>query len=361
MKLHTGLKRIIMKKKNLLLAVLLFTAAGTFAQNIDYSYVPYRQGSKWGYADPSKKIVIAPKYDEAQWFSEGLAAVRVGSKWGYIDRSGKMVIPARYTVAKSFRKGYFPRVNKEGGDTILFAGASLNNSGYEQCINTKGAVLPKCPAINENSLVQNRIPVETVVTQKTYSVPNNNGLFDKIVDDYKIAGSDETYYIAQKNGMYGVFNSKFETIVPFEYSSVRQFKSGSNQYLEVQKNGMTGIINSGGSVDIAPDYSSLVLIKGPDKTDYAILKKDGKTYVKDLSNNDIIPMGYADITYDDNGGFVITDNNNLRGFYFLDNKTISPRYTEVRRTSPNSSYLQIRTSSGKLGYVNTAGDEFFVE
>jgi hypothetical protein len=39
-----------------------------------------------------------------------------------------------------------------------------------------------------------------------------------------------------------------------------------------------------------------------------------KTYAKDINNRDIITSGYADITYDNNGGFVITDNNNMRGF-----------------------------------------------
>ncbi len=344
-----------------MLAFFILIGAGAFAQTIDYSLIPYRQGSKWGYADNSKNIKIAPKYDDAQWFSEGLAAVKVGEKWGYINKAGKLVIPAKFTVAKSFRKGYVPRVNKEGGDSVLFAGASLNASGYEQCITTKGAVLAKCPAINENSVVENRTPIATVATEKTYSLPNNNGLFDKVVDDYKITSSSETFYIAQKNGMYGVFNSKFETVLPFEYSSIKHIKSGINDYLQVQKNGMNGLYYANGQEDIASDYSSLSLVKTGDSYDYVILKKDGKAYVRDLGNKDFIAQGYSDITYDDNGGFVITDNNNNRGYYFLDNKQIQPKYGDIRLSSRNGNYLQIKTSTGKVGYINTAGDEFFVE
>ena len=350
-----------MKKKNFLLAILIMIGAGSFAQTIDYSLIPYRKGFKWGYADINRNIVVAPKYDDAQWFSEGLAAVKVGNKWGYINKEGRMVIPAKFTVAKSFRKGYMPNANKTGGDSILFAGASLNATGYEQCITTKGVVLGKCPAINENSVLENRVPVATVTTQKTYSLPNNNGLFDKVVDDYKITGSEETYYIAEKNGMYGVFNSKFETIVPFEYSSLKQFRSNNNQYLQAQKNGMYGIINGTGTIDITPDYSNLSIINAYDNADYVIVKKDGKTYVKDLSNKDIISSGFSDITYDENGGFIVTDNNNNRGYYFMDKKMISPKYSEVRLVNRNGNYLQVKTSSGKVGYINSAGDEFFVE
>lgn len=350
-----------MNKKIIFAACFTFFSAGIIAQNVDYSIIPYRQGDKWGYADINRNITIAPKYADAQWFSEGLAAVKVGNKWGYINKSGRLVIPARYTVAKSFRKGYLPNPKKAGGDSVLFAGASMTADGYERCINTRGARLPKCPAINENSVVENNIPVKTVQREKTYSLPNSSGLFDKVVDDYKIAGSEETYYIAQKGGMYGVFNSKFEPIVPFEYSSVKQLQSGNNTYLQVQRNGMNGILNSNGQPDISPDYSNLSIVRGSDNTDYVILKRDGKTYVKDMANRDIITSGYSDIIYDQNGGFVITDNNNMRGYYFLDNRTIAPRYSDVRIVNRGSNFLQVKTSNGKVGYINSAGDEFFKE
>jgi hypothetical protein len=347
-------------KKGVFVFFLLFTLQ-SFSQKIDYSLIPYRKGDKWGYANPDGEIIITPKYADARWFSEEMAAVKIGSKWGYINKVGKLVIPARFTVAKSFRKGFVPTKNKEGGDSVIFAGASIVESGYENCINKKGQMFTKCPAIAENSVASNTVAMETTIREKTYSVPNNNGLFDKIIDDYKIAGSNETFYIAQKGGMYGVFNTKFETIVPFEYNSVKQIKSGGNQYLQVKKNSLNGIIKGDGITDITPDYSNLVMINGVDGKDYVIVQKDGKSYVKDINNNDIIPAGYADVTYDDNGGFIITDKRNMRGFYFSDKKMIAPKYADIRMVNKASNYLQIKTSSGKVGYINTAGNEFFEE
>ncbi|MDB5201807.1 MAG: hypothetical protein JWQ27_1216 [Ferruginibacter sp.] len=347
-----------MNKKICLIAAVLFMAADSFAQRVDMSLIPYRSGSKWGYASPDRKIVIAPKYDEANWFSEGYAAVKVGSKYGYINTSGKMVIPARYTVAKSFRKGYMPRAGKAGGDSVLFAGASLQASGYEICITPKGVRMPQCPAIPENSVLENRIPVQTVVTQKTYNLPNNNGLFDKIVDDYKVAGSSETYYIAQKNGMYGVFNSKFDTIVPFQYASITPLQSRGNEYLQVKKDGFAGILSGNGQMLINPDNNSMLVVNG-DQSDYVIVKRNGRTYVKDMGNKDVISQGYSDIVYD-NGGFVITSDDNLRGYYFMDNKVIAPKYQDIRSVN-GGQYLSVKTSNGKWGYINAAGDEYFVE
>src|ERR1700704_1310768 len=49
-------------------------------------------GAKQHPADQTVHIVIKPQFDEADSFSEGLAAVRVGAKFGYIDKQGTIVI-----------------------------------------------------------------------------------------------------------------------------------------------------------------------------------------------------------------------------------------------------------------------------
>lgn len=334
-------------------------SSGVYAQQTDMSLVPYRQGDKWGYANADRKVVIAPKYNEANWFSEGYASVKIGNKYGYINKKGTLVIPARYTVAKSFRKGYMPNPKKAGGDSLLFAGASLLASGVEICINTKGIRMPQCPAISENSVLENRIPVKTVDIQKTYTIANNNGLYDRIVDDYRITGSEETYYIAVKNDLYGVFNSKFDTIIPFIYNSIKINRNSTIPFLQVNKGGMYGVLMTDGKISIAPEYSNLATIEGQGGREYVIIQKAGKTYVKDITNRDIISTGYNDIVYD-NGGFIITGDNDLRGYYFIDNTVIQPKYKDIKWMN-GTRYLMIKTSTGKVGYINSAGDEYFVE
>ncbi len=346
--------------KKVLFAVMLLISIDTFAQYPDMSMIPYRTGDKWGYATADKKVVIAPKYNEANRFSEGYASVKIGTRYGYINKQGKLVIPAKFTVAKPFRKGYMPNTAKAGGDSVLFAGASIQADGYEICINIKGIRMPKCPAMNENAAVENRTAIETIVKEKTYSLPNNNGLFDKITDDYKIDGNDETFYIATKGDRYGVFNSKFETIVPFEYNAIKINRNGSTAYLQVNKGGMYGVMMPDGKISIAPEYSNLNIVSGQEGKQYVIIKKDGKTYVKNIANEDIISTGYTDITYDEAGGFIITGDNNNRGFYFMDNSVIQPKYKEVKLMN-GGKFLMVKTASGKTGYINAAGDEYFTE
>lgn len=346
-----------MTGKLILAAIVFSLGSSAFAQNA--SLVPYRQGNKWGYSTTDNKIVIEPKYDEANWFSEGMASVKIGSKYGYINTMGKLVIPAKFATVKPFRKGYVPNEGKAGGDSIVFAGASLTKDGYEICINAKGTRMPKCPAINENSVSENNSPIATQVIEKKYELPNNNGLFDKITDDYKIAGNSETYYIAVKDNRYGVFNSKFETIVPFEYSNIRINRNKVKPFLEVNKGGMFGIVHTDGKISIDPVYSNLRVVDGIDGNEYILVQKDNKTFVKDIENRDVISAGFANIDYD-NGGFVITNDNNLKGYYFMNNNVIQPKYIDIKKLN-GMDYLIVKTPGGKSGYVSSQGIEYFSE
>jgi len=49
--------------------------------------------------------VIPMQFKDAQYFSEGFAAVEADGKWGYIDRSGQMVIQPQFHKAKAFNNG----------------------------------------------------------------------------------------------------------------------------------------------------------------------------------------------------------------------------------------------------------------
>ncbi len=67
---------------------------------------------KWGYLDPSGRLVIHPKYSAVRSFQNGLAPVAVRSvgkqiwQWGYIDRFGRTVVPHLYSSAHEFNAQY---------------------------------------------------------------------------------------------------------------------------------------------------------------------------------------------------------------------------------------------------------------
>ncbi|HET8725240.1 MAG TPA: WG repeat-containing protein [Anaeromyxobacteraceae bacterium] len=69
-----------------------------------------RQGNVHGYVDPAGKLALVPAWPPAgdlhRPFSSGRAAVRVGELFGYMDRTGRLAIPARFTLADDFSDGF---------------------------------------------------------------------------------------------------------------------------------------------------------------------------------------------------------------------------------------------------------------
>ena len=79
---------------------------------------------KYGLRNGHGDVVLEPKYDGADPFSEGLAAVNLGGtpfhsrrnlptltlggKWGYVNSVGKLVIPIQYKCVGRFREGLAP-------------------------------------------------------------------------------------------------------------------------------------------------------------------------------------------------------------------------------------------------------------
>lgn len=356
-----------MNSKHLILALFLAITVPVFAQTADMSLIPYRKGDLWGYSNPDKTVIIKPEYEEAHRFYEGFAAVKKGGKFGYINKEGKVVIPFKFFSAKAFQFGFYGSDTKpnpkqkapETQKTVLFAGASLNSSGYEICIDTKGNQLTKCPAINDNAVVDNDKPT-TVTVVSDYSTVTKSDLFDKITGDYKIiANADETYYIAVRNNNYGVFNNKFEVIVPFEYSSIEKVNIGPMVYLKVEKNGLKGILFGTGSPYFAVENSKIQEVKALNGSTYFIYTKDGKAGIKDTKYKSIVEPIYSDIAYDSTGGgFVITASNIYKGYVFSNGNVLLPRFTDVR-TIKSGEFVMVKNAAGKWGYVNNNLAEYF--
>ncbi len=75
-------------------------------------------GGKWGFINKIGKEIIPIKYQYAQNFSDGLAAVMLNKKWGFVDSNGKLVIPLKYDlVHESFSNGKAV-VSIDGGSAI---------------------------------------------------------------------------------------------------------------------------------------------------------------------------------------------------------------------------------------------------
>ncbi|HEY0427788.1 MAG TPA: WG repeat-containing protein [Pyrinomonadaceae bacterium] len=66
---------------------------------------PFELDGKWGYINKTGQIIISPQFDEAGFFSDGLAKVKAENKFGFIDEKGKFVINPKYLEAQRFSEG----------------------------------------------------------------------------------------------------------------------------------------------------------------------------------------------------------------------------------------------------------------
>ena len=91
---------------------------------------------KYGFIDKTGKLVIDYKYDYAEDFSEGYAAVSTGGfwdeeagyvtgNWGFIDKTGKVVVPIFYDKVWDFSEGL----------------AAVSNGGKVGFVDTTGKVV----------------------------------------------------------------------------------------------------------------------------------------------------------------------------------------------------------------------------
>src|SRR5262249_42464847 len=90
-------------------AILILFSGGcghsTSPQDSSRPLFPVPIGGSTGFINDLGKVVIAARFEAAQPFSEGLAAVKHTGRWGYIDRSGREVIEYLYRTAGSFHDG----------------------------------------------------------------------------------------------------------------------------------------------------------------------------------------------------------------------------------------------------------------
>lgn len=98
-----------------------------YVQDFREGFAPVRnKDGKWGYANAELAQAFPCVWEEAEAFSEGLAAVRLNGKYGYINTSGELVIPCRWEMPEPFYKEHAWCMDQDG--PVL-----ISRSGEEVC------------------------------------------------------------------------------------------------------------------------------------------------------------------------------------------------------------------------------------
>ncbi len=285
----------------------LYLVLGFFLFFIPYpaisQYIPYHQGSKWGFCDTAKNIIIPPRYESLDLFNHGHARILINNRWGFIDTVGNEFFLAD---SVSFIAYY--------GEFILITNGKKNALLDAQF---KYIVPFKYDAILDfdHSIAPVRNGDKWGYIDKTGKeiVPliYGPGYHGKITENVTWQMLD---------GKAGYIDTIGKTVIPFIYDLGTPFLNG---FAQVRKGGKWIYINHQGKEmnNLKYDYV------GPFFDGLSAVKLSGKTGFMDTSGTLVIPIQYDNTGFfhDSMAGIVMNDQ---WGYINSKGETIiKPKYT----------------------------------
>ncbi len=267
------------------------------------------QNGKWGYIDPTGKIVIAPRFEQATSFTEGMARIKVGKLFGFIDVTGKLVVPARYPAASDYSEGLarvmvgskWGFIDKSGRMVIpaIFSDASDFGDGA-----FSAALQPMTQGKRHYRLADR--------TGKFFSPPNLNVVSTFSEGLAQIRGGERDYKS-------GYVNKQWEVVIEPQYGNASSFREG------------LAVVDT----EIGKSF---------------VIDKSGKIVI---SNYGVTLQGFSEglipfFQLDDKSG------ESLHGF--LDKNgvvVIKPRFQDAENFSEGLAVVEFR---GKYGFIDLSGN-----
>ena len=253
-------------------------------------------GGKWGYINRKGEYVINPQFEDADFFSDGLAKIRTrDGKTGYINKKGEYVIPATYKNGTAFSDG------------LAFV---VSDGGFPICIDRNGN--QKFALNDANRITAFREGMAVFITE---------------------------------SGERGFVDKTGRTVINAQFESAYSFRGG---FARIWRDGVAGFIDKTGKITINPQFKAV----GNFYEDKAAFS-DGKQwgYISTKGGYAINPM------FDDAGRFSngLAAVKQGKAFGYIDKTgklVINPQFDGA---SPFSDGLAAVRAGGKYGYINKDG------
>jgi hypothetical protein len=274
--------RIIPNPKFLIASVLLVAFLVPLAAQ-ERLLIPYRKGTKWGFCDEKKNVVIPAKYDKLFQddlpFKYGYAAVKIGTESGQgvglIDRSGKQILPFSFSHIYVY-------------ENVAFVGVRYLNQGIIE-IASGGYVVPlgQYKSISEFSEGLARFQTQ----EDLYGMLNKEG---KIVIEPQQAGPSPTVCSEgliqiYQNGKYGFMDKSRKIVIPCKYAAAESFSEGlAAVKVKTFLDEKYGFVDKTGNLMIKPEYFWVTNFS--EGLAVAIPKKDSPCLIINKSGNTVFPL-----------------------------------------------------------------------
>lgn len=174
-------------------------------------------GGKWGFWHIEGREIIAPKYEEATIFKEGLAPVKLNGKYGFIDVNDNTIIDFKYKYAQPFYEG--------------LAAVLINDKwGF---INKKG---------------------DFVIQPSFDRVDNFDNGFSVVFHQKESYGYEEDSTYEETYGKYGLIDKKGTLKLDTIYDHIGEFKNG---FAKIELKRKEGFINTKGEIAIPIQFDKV--------------------------------------------------------------------------------------------------------
>jgi len=283
-----------------------------FSSKMENKLIPFRKGDKWGFSDTNKKIIVEPKYDYVNRFSEGVSLVRFNGKYGYVDKSGREVTALKYDeISPGF-------------------GAKIETFSFSE------GVIPV--KLNDKWGFIDKTGKEVITFNYDYANPFIGGLAR-----------------VQVNGQWGFIDKFGKEIIPPIYDDVDYPSDG---LIRVKTAGKILFIDESGNQIISPDYGNtylfnegLAIVENISHPTPNFLIRERYGFI-DKTGREIIPLIYDDVKIPIDG-LIRVRLDKKEGLIDKTGKEIIPRiYDDMKSFSEG---LLPAKLNDKWGYIDKTG------
>lgn len=213
--------------------------------------MPYAKGKLWGYGNAEGKVIVAPKYTYTSPFKNGIGkivnATRFGydNKYGFVNEAGQVILEPNAREVSVIDSSGLVKIR---GQNFLYG-----------LINTNGEWILPMKYLNLE------IETDFIKVENLNHEASLLNLHGKVIVDFKFSqfyfheqqSSDSNHIVVESEGNFGlirVLNEKFEILVEPKYKNL---KALNDQFFIASSNNLYGIINSRNNTVIPFEYDSI--------------------------------------------------------------------------------------------------------
>lgn len=280
-------------------------------------------------------IEAIDNYDSKQniWYEDNILKVGKNGKYGLIDFSGQEILPCEYDEITALKGTKSNLLVKKAGNVGLVneKGQPIIKTQYKDIRTLKEGYKNEYIIVNENDQCGLISTSGTILIEPKY-------------EDLKYLNSANLFAVKEAGVWKLISTETKEILIDGGYEDIVEAKS--DNIIVVDNQGNYGVVTKAKEEKIPFQYQDLKYTFSI----YYIAKKDGKYGIINSENGVVKEFEYMNMTYVENGGFIIADKTETETVIFDNN--LGQKVTGiVSEINTDKGYIKVYTD-GEYKYYN---------